>query len=267
MSGFTLPLGRYVPVSSPVHRLDPRVKLLATLGYVVALFLVAGWAGLGLLAAGLAAVAVGTRVPPGLLWRALRPLLILVAFTIVFQAFGYPGEPVLELGPLTVTREGILQGAFFGSRLVLLLMASALLTFSTTAVGLTDAVEWALRPLGRLGLNSHELALMMTIALRFIPTLLEEFGDLVRAQRARGVELTGRNPGRLVRALLPLAVPLFVIGFRRADDLAIAMTSRCYRGGEGRTRYRELTLGGWDVAAAGLVAGWLALAVLWGRVA
>ncbi|GAB4243093.1 MAG: energy-coupling factor transporter transmembrane component T [Thermoleophilia bacterium] len=266
MNGLDAPLGRYLPVESPIHARDARLKLVSSLAYVIALFAVEGWAGISLLAVGLVLVAALARTSPRLLWRGLRPLVFLIVLTVAFQALGRAGEPLIGVGPLTVTRQGLETGLFLGSRLILLLVASAVLTFSTPAVSLTDAVEWTLRPLKVLRLDSHELALMMTIALRFIPTLLEELDNLIKAQRARGVELSGRSPGRLIRALAPLAVPLFVIGFRHADDLAVAMASRCYRGGRGRTRYRRMTFGAADSFGALLVGAWLAAAVLWGRI-
>lgn len=263
--GLTVPIGQYLPGESVVHALDPRTKLLAVVAFAVALFTVDGWVGTGLLTAGLAAVLLLARIPVGYLWRSLRPLLFLLVFTFVVQALNYPGEPVVGLGPFAITREGLDRGGFLVLRLGLLLVSSASLTLTTPPVALTDGIEWLLRPLRRIGVPSHEIALMMTIALRFIPTLLRELDDLIKAQRARGVELTARDPRRLVAALLPLVVPLFVISFRRADDLAVAMTSRCYRGDIGRSRYRELRAGRVDAAATAAAAALLAAALTAGR--
>lgn len=265
-AGLTIPIGQYFPGATAVHGLDPRTKLLAALGFAVALFLVEGWLGMAVLGAGLAAVMLVAGVPPAYLWRSLRPLFFLLVLTFVFQMFSFPGEPVVSLGPLSITREGLDRGGFLTVRLGLLLLSSAALTLTTPPVLLTDGIEWLLRPLRRVRVPSHEIALMMTIALRFIPTLLRELEDLLKAQRARGVDLSGRDPRRLLSALLPLVIPLFVISFRRADDLAVAMTSRCYRGDVGRTRYRELRAGWGDVAAGVLAFGLLAVAVTVGRV-
>lgn len=265
-SGLTIPIGQYLPGTSAVHGLDPRTKLLSVSAFAVVLFAVDGWLGVGLLSAGLVAVLAVARIPAGYLWRSLRPLLFLMVFTFVVQALNFPGERVAGLGPFAITREGLDRGGFLVSRFGLLLVSSAALTLTTPPVALTDGIEWLLRPLRRLGVPSHEIALMMTIALRFIPTLLRELDDLIKAQRARGVEFTARDPRRLVSALLPLVVPLFVISFRRADDLAVAMTSRCYRGDVGRSHYRELRAGRVDLAAAVLAAILLAAAVTAGRV-
>jgi energy-coupling factor transport system permease protein len=267
-SGLTMPIGQYLPGSTAVHGLDPRTKLLGTLGFAVCLFTVADWLGVAILCVGLAAVLIGARIPPGYLWRSLRPLLFLLVLTFAFQMFSFPGEPVVSLGPFSITREGLDRGGFLTVRLGLLLVSSAALTLTTPPVLLTDGIEWMLRPLRRIRVPSHEIALMMTIALRFIPTLLREFDDLIKAQRARGVDLSGRDPRRLVSALLPLVIPLFVISFRRADDLAVAMTSRCYRGDVGRTRYRELRTTwadlGATVAALLVFAAALTAGRLWG---
>lgn len=263
---FGLTVGQYFPSASAVHRRDPRLKLLGTFAFMLVLFLVGGWAGLGLLAATLLAAVLLARVPYGYLWKGLRPLLFLLLITFVFQLFGYPGEPLARLGPLEITREGLSQGGFLTSRLALLLLSSTLLTLTTPPVALTDALEWSLGPLRRFRFPSHEIALMMVIALRFIPTLLREADELLKAQRARGVRFTVRDPRGLVQALLPLAVPLFVLSFRRADDLAVAMASRCYRGGTGRTRYREMRFGAADGLGVLLIGACLTAALLLGRV-
>jgi len=264
--GLSIPIGQYLPGVSAVHQLDPRTKLVTVLIFAIVLFSVDGWLGAGILIAGLAAVLVLARVPASYLWRSLRPLLFLLVFTFFVQALNYPGEPVVGLGPFAITREGLNRGGFLVTRVGLLLVSSAALTLTTPPVALTDGIEWLLRPLRRVGVPSHEIALMMTIALRFIPTLLRELDDLIKAQRARGVDLTARDPRLLVSALLPLVVPLFVISFRRADDLAVAMTSRCYRGDVGRSRYRELRAGRVDLAAGALVVVLLTAAVTAGRV-
>lgn len=261
-----LPIGRFLPVASPVHARDPRLKLLTLLGFVAALFAVAGWGGIVLLSAGLLVLTALSRIPFSYLWRGLRPLFFLIALTFVFQAVSYPGEGIIwEWGPFVVSEEGLREGAFLSLRLVLLLAAGTVLTLSTAPMSLTDGVEWLLRPLRVIKLSSQELALMMVIALRFIPTLVQEFGDLMVAQQARGIRLDARNPRKLARALLPLVVPLFARSFRRADELAVAMAGRCYRGGEGRTRFRALEFGPYDALAAAVVTLWLGGAVLLGR--
>ncbi len=261
----TLPIGQYLPGTSAAHRLDGRVKLLATFAFLVALFAVRGWLGMGVLAGGLVVVFAAARVPAGYLWRGLRPLLVILALTFVLQAFGFPGRPLVQLGPFSLTHEGLTRGGFLTVRLGLLLVSSMVLTLTTPPVALTDAFEWLLAPLRRVGVPSHEIALMMTIALRFIPTLFRELDDLIKAQRARGVDFSVRDPRTLSRALLPLVVPLFVLSFRKADDLAVAMTSRCYRGGGGRTRYRVMQFGRGDLVAVTVLGPWLIAAVTAGR--
>jgi energy-coupling factor transport system permease protein len=261
----TLPIGQYLPGASVVHRLDARVKLLTTFAFLVALFAVEGWLGMGVLAAGLVIVFAVAHVPAGYLWRGLRPLIIILLLTFVLQAFGFPGRPLVHIGPFSLTEEGLTRGGFLTVRLGLLLVSSMALTLTTPPVALTDAFEWLLAPLRRVGVPSREIALMMTIALRFIPTLFRELDDLIKAQRARGVDFSVRDPRTLSRALLPLVVPLFVLSFRKADDLAVAMTSRCYRGGWGRTRYRVMRFGSGDLVAVTLVGPWLIAAVTAGR--
>jgi energy-coupling factor transport system permease protein len=261
----SLSVGHYLPGDTLVHRTDARLKLVGAVVFAISLFAVEGWKGLGVLALSLAVGFALAGVPPGYLWRGLRPLTFLLVLTFVLQLFSYPGTPLLQLGPLTISREGLDQAAFLTIRLGMLLLSSTLLTLTTAPVAVTDGLEWLLAPLKRVRVPSHEIAMMMTIALRFIPTLTRELDELIKAQRARGVEFKVRDPRRFVQALLPLAVPLFVLSFRRADDLAVAMTSRCYRGGEGRTRYRELRLGRLDVVAGALGVAIVVLAVSVGR--
>lgn len=251
--------GQYIPVDSVVHRLDPRTKILATVLLTVALFAVggpAGAVGLGVLTVVLAAVMAAGRIAPGYVLRGLRPIFWLVGFAVVLQVlFGEAGgHPVFQRGPIVITRENLAAGAFYGYRLVLLVVCTTLMTFTTSSVELTDGLERLLRPLRYARIPVHELALMMTIALRFIPTLLEETEKIMKAQMARGAEFTRGNVVRRARALVPLLVPLFIGAFRRADALALAMEARCYRGGEHRTRMTELRFHARDYVAFAVVA-------------
>ncbi len=234
--------GQYVPVESSIHRLDPRTKILATLVLLAAVFATGTFRGLGVLTVFLAAAIAAGRIAPGYVLRGLRPVFWLLAVAVALQIlFGDAGgHPVFRRGPLVVTRENLLLGAFYGYRLVLLVVATTLMMFTTSPVELTDGMERLLRPFRRIGVPAHELALMMTIALRFIPTLLEETEKIMKAQMARGAEFFQGSLVRRARALVPLLVPLFVGAFRRADALALAMEARCYRGGEHRTRMTEL---------------------------
>lgn len=255
-------MGQYVPGDSFLHRLDPRTKLLAVLLYSVILFLIrtpgafalaAGFALLAVLLAGLA---------PRFLWRGLRPVLIFLAITFVLNVLLTEGEPWFQVGPVTVTREGVQLGALMAARLILLVLFSSLLTLTTTPLALTDGLERVLRPFRAVGLPAAELALMMTIALRFIPTLLDEAERILKAQQARGARLQAGGPLAQLRAMVPVLVPLFVAAFRRADELAVAMEARGYRGGAGRTRMKALRFGYRDaLAGAGTLA--FAAAGIW----
>ncbi len=247
--------GQYVPVDSAVHRLDPRTKLLTTLLVVVVLFVVHTLAGLVVLTAFLAAVTAAGRISPRYVLRGLRPVFWLLGIAVALQIFfgEAGGHPVFHRGPITITRENLMLGVFYGYRLLLLMIATTLMTFTTSPMELTDGLERLLRPFRRIGVPAHELALMMTIALRFIPTLLEETEKIMKAQMARGAEFSQGSLVRRARALVPLLVPLFVGAFRRADALALAMEARCYRGGEHRTRMRELRMRPRDYVAAVVV--------------
>ncbi len=250
-----LMLGQYVPAESPVHRLDPRTKILGTMWLVGVLFATRSLAGLVVLTAFLGGVLAAGRIAPAYAVRGLRPVFWLVGIAVVFQVlFGDSGGHVLfRRGPLVVTRENLAAGAFYGYRLILLVAATTVMTFTTSSVELTDGLERLLRPFRRVGVPAHELALMMTIALRFIPTLFEETETIMKAQMARGAEFARGSLVARARALIPLLVPLFVGAFRRADALALAMEARGYRGGEHRTRMKELRVAVRDYVAAGML--------------
>jgi energy-coupling factor transport system permease protein len=234
-------LGQFYPVSSPVHDLDPRAKLLATAVFVVGLFLIDSTVGLLSVAAALAALVALSRIPAGTFLQLLRPVLLIVALTVLFQVFfSREGVTLLEWGFLEVHSGGLRLGFFLALRILLLVSSAGLLTATTAPVALADGIEDLLSPLKRVRFPAHEVAMMMTIALRFIPTLGEEAEKIKAAQAARGADFSGGGPLRRARSLVPVLVPLTVGAFRRADELADAMESRGYRGGEGRTRYREL---------------------------
>ncbi len=250
-------IGQYIPRDSPIHRLDPRTKLLATTAFLVILFLVRGFWGLGVFGAFLVAAFALAQIPIPFALRSLRPVLVLLLLALVLQLFfGAPegGTVLVRWGPFTATREGLVQGLFVTARLVLLILGTSLLTYTTSPVAIADALERLLHPFRRVGVPAHELAMMMTIALRFIPTLVEETERIMKAQASRGADFTSGGPIRRARALLPVLVPLFVSAFRRAEDLALAMEARCYRGGEGRTRMRQLRYTTRDAVAAATLA-------------
>lgn len=242
-------IGQYLPGNSLVHRLDPRTKIVATaalIGWMFAVNQLQGFFGVGLFVALLLAA---SRVPLRYVLMGLRPVALLLVFTVMVHIFWTDGRTIFALGPVRATYEGLEQAVFLSLRLILLVVGSSLLTLTTSPIELTDGLERLLSPLRRIGVPAHELAMMMTIALRFIPTLLEEAERIMKAQTARGADFESGNLLRRARALIPLLVPLFVGAFRRADELAVAMEARCYRGGEGRTKLHPLQLTWFDWAA------------------
>jgi energy-coupling factor transport system permease protein len=246
-------LGQFYPVSSPVHALDPRAKIIATAVFVVGLFLIDSMVGLLFVAAALAALVAVSRIPAGNFLRLLRPVLLIVALTVLFQVFfSREGVTLFDWGFLEVHLGGLRLGFFLALRILLLVSSAGLLTATTAPVALADGIEDLLSPLKRVRFPAHEVAMMMTIALRFIPTLGEEAEKIKGAQAARGADFSEGGPLRRARSFIPVLVPLTVGAFRRADQLADAMESRGYKGGEGRTRYRELRLRVSDALALAL---------------
>ena len=251
----TRSIGQFYPVASPLHALDPRAKILATAVLVVGLFLVDSVAGLLVLAAGFVLLVAASRVPPVAFLRLLRPVAFIVALTVLFQVFfSREGGTLFEWGFVEVHEGGLRMAFFLALRILLLVSVAGLLTATTAPVALADGIEDLLSPLKKLRFPAHEVAMMMTIALRFIPTLNEEAQKIARAQAARGADLSEGGLLKRVRAMLPVLVPLTIGAFRRADELAEAMESRGYRGGEGRTRYRELRFRARDALALGAAA-------------
>ncbi len=254
-------IGQYLAGSSVIHRLDPRTKITIIGVFMIVLFTANSAAAYGVLIAFAALSTILAQVPVRMLMRGLRPVLFLLALTFVLQLFLTRGETLFTVGPLVATREGLRLGIFMILRLLLLLVMVSLLTLTTSPVVLTDGLEAILSPFRVVGLPAHELAMMMTIALRFIPTLMEEADKIMKAQMARGADFETGNPIRRAKSLVPLLVPLFVSAFRRADELATAMESRCYRGGEGRTRLNKLRASRLDAVAA-VVSGIVAVVVI-----
>lgn len=255
-------IGQYVPGDSWLHRLDPRAKLLATVALAVALFVRDEWAAMAVFAGTALAGALISRVPPSFFWRGLKPLIWLLVLTFVAQFFFAQGEPLAQLGPLRVTREGLETAGFLSVRLVVLVVTGLLLTVTTPPIPLTDGLAWLLRPLRAVKVPTEELALMVTIALRFIPTLLSEVQMIMMAQRARGADFSHGGPIRRAKALVPVLVPLFVGSFRRADELALAMEARCFEPGQLRTRLHPLRAGPADAVLGVLVAAVITVAMV-----
>jgi len=233
-------IGQYLPGESPVHRLDPRTKILSVLFYMVGIFGIRDLQSY-LYVAGLTTLVVAlSRIPVVYLLKGLKPILLILVFTVGLHAVLTPGEELVKLGFLTVTTEGILRALFMAFRLIFLVLFTSMLTLTTAPMALTDGLESLLKPFSRLGLPAHELAMMMSIALRFIPTLIDETDKIMKAQKARGADFESGNIWQRAKSMIPLLVPLFISAFRRADELAMAMEARCYRGSEGRTRMKQL---------------------------
>lgn len=240
-------LGQYFPGHSFVHKLDPRTKLLAVVLYIVALFLAKSFLTYGIMFLLLAVSIAISKVPLKSIVRGLKPVVFIVVFTAILNLFYTPGDHVLvKIWILTIKLEGVFNAFFMVVRILMLIAGTFLLTYTTSPILLTDALESLLGPLKKIKVPVHELAMIMSIALRFIPTLIEETDKIMSAQRARGADFESGNLIQRAKALIPLLVPLFISAFRRADELAVAMECRCYHGGEGRTRLRQLHYVGRD---------------------
>lgn len=233
-------LGQFYPKESKIHSLDARTKIIGTIVYLVALFLVKNFLGFAIAAAALCTVVAISGVPFKFISKGLKPIMILIIFTMLVNMFATPGVVIFSIWRLKMTKEGVIRAIFMAIRLVLLIFGSSLLTLTTKPIQLTDGLERLLSPLRVIGLPAHELAMMMTIALRFIPTLLDETDKIMKAQTSRGADFESGNLIERAKGLIPLLVPLFVSAFRIAGDLAMAMEARCYRGGSGRTRMHEM---------------------------
>ncbi len=255
-------LGQYYPGDSKIHRLDPRSKIIDTFAYIITLFLVKDFLGFAIAIAFLGTVIFLSRVPLRFIFKGLKPIFFIIIFTFTVNMFMTKGEILVTIGFLNITKEGLYNAFFMGLRLVLLIIGSSLLTLTTKPINLTDGIERLLSPFRKIGVPAHELAMMMTIALRFIPTLLEETDKIMKAQMARGADFETGNILRRAKSLIPLLVPLFISAFRIAQDLAMAMEARCYRGGDDRTRMNAMNFGRRDVFAAFSMAGFIAIIVL-----
>ena len=259
-------IGQFFPGKSALHRMDPRAKLVLLIVYIVMIFVASNFCGLGLSAAFLVGTTLLSKVPIKTLLKSIRPLLIVILFTALINIFYVDGNTLVQWGIFRITDKGIFTAIFMAVRIVLLVLGGSVLTYTTSPTDLTDGLERLLSPLSKIRLPVHELAMMMSIALRFIPTLLEETDKIMAAQKARGADMESGGLMQRVKALIPILIPLFVSAIRRAYDLAIAMECRCYRGGEGRTRIKQLHLGSVDawgiLVTAVCLGGVVALKVL-----
>ena len=254
-------IGQYFPGETVIHKLDPRVKILTVFLFIISLFFIDNFYPYLFVLFFIGLTILISKIPINFLIKGLKPLMLIISITFLINIFMTRGEVLLNIGPLNVTREGIYQAVFMALRLIFLILGTSLLTLTTSPIALTDGIERLLNPFKKIGVPAHELAMMMTIALRFIPTLLEETDKIMKAQMDRGADFESGNILTRAKSLVPLLVPLFVSAFRRADELAMAMEARCYRGGDNRSRMKELKIEARDYGAL-VVTGTLLLIII-----
>jgi len=255
-------IGQYYPTNSIIHKLDPRVKLIGTFIFMASLFIISNFYPYILVLAFLGVILNLSKIPVKYILKGLKPLLFILIFTLLINIFMTPGNILYSIGPLNITYEGVKQGAFMVVRLVFLVVGTSLLTLATSPIELTDGIEKLLNPFKKIGLPSHELAMMMTIALRFIPTLLDETDKIMKAQMARGADFESKNILNRAKNLVPLLVPLFISAFRRADELAMAMEARCYRGGDNRTRMKQIKMSNKDYIGYAVIISYFCIIIV-----
>jgi len=247
-------IGQYFPGKSVIHRLDPRMKIILTILFIVMLFMANNFAAMGVGVLFLFVSYLISRIPLKMVLKSIKPVVPIILFTAVLNMFFIEGGEVLvKLWILKITTEGLTLAAIMALRIICLIAGTSLLTYTTSPIALTDGIERLLSPLKRVKVPVHELAMMMTIALRFIPTLIEETDKIMSAQKARGADMESGGVIQRAKALVPILIPLFVSSFRRAEELALAMECRCYHGGEGRTRMKQLRLSGIDFVCCAFV--------------
>ena len=244
-------IGQYYPADSPIHKIDARVKIVITLLYILSLFIIESFIGYAFVIASLAVIIKMSKVPFKFMVKGLKSLIFIIVFTAIINLFVTKGEtPLFTVWRFTVTLEGVYFAIKMCLRIVLLIIGSSILTLTTTPIKLTDGIESMLKPLSKIGVPAHDIAMMMTIALRFIPTLLDETDKIIKAQQARGADFDTGNLVNKAKALVPILVPLFISAFRRADELAMAMEARCYAGGGQRTRMNVMKITSIDYVAS-----------------
>lgn len=259
-------IGQYYPADSVLHRLDPRVKLVGTFAFLVSLFVGKGLAAYAIATVFLAAVIKLSKVPFKMIMKGLKAIIIILLITVSFNLFLTDGEIIFQLGFLKITKEGVSVAFFMALRLIYLVVGASLMTLATTPNDLTDGLESVLSPLKKIKVPVHEISMMMSIALRFIPILMEETDRIMKAQKARGADFETGNLIQKAKSMVPLLVPLFISAFRRANDLAMAMEARCYRGGEGRTKMKPLHYEQRDRIAYLILAAYLVIMIIAGRI-
>lgn len=255
-------IGQYYPAQSIIHRLDPRVKIVGTLFFIISLFMFNSFIGYGLVTLFLAICIILSKVPFSYMVRGLKAIVFLLLLTVIINMFMTPGDPLVTVWKITITKQGVRTAVFMGLRLMYLIIGSSLMTLTTTPNNLTDALEKLLRPLRVIKVPVHEIAMMMSIALSFIPILIDETDKIMKAQMARGADFENKNIIKKVKSYVPVLVPLFISAFRRAGDLAMAMEARCYRGGDGRTKMKPLKYHKRDAAAYLIIALYFASTII-----
>ncbi len=256
-------IGQYYPADSPLHRMDARVKIAITFLYIVSLFVIKSFVGYAVVIAALAVVIMLSKVPFKYMVKGLKALVFIIIFTAVINMLTTGGDtPLFKVWRFTVTLEGVSFAIKMCLRIILLIVGSSILTLTTTPIKLTDGIEALLNPLKKIGVPAHEIAMMMTIALRFIPTLLDETDKIIKAQEARGADFDTGSLMSKAKAMVPILVPLFISAFRRADELALAMEARCYRGGENRTKMNVMQITSADYTAIVLFIAYFAALIL-----
>lgn len=255
-------IGQYYPVESRVHELDPRVKIAAVFIYLISLFVFSSFIGYVVVTVFLVAAIIKSKVPFSYILKGLKPILFLLLFTAVFNIFGTKGDVLFEYKFITITWQGLRKGAFMSMRLIYLILGSSLLTYTTTPNQLTDGLETMLKPLEKIKVPVHDFAMMMSLALRFIPILLDEANRIISAQSSRGADFDEGNLLHRMKMMVSILVPLLVSATRRAYDLAMAMESRCYHGGDGRTKMKPLKYKKTDKIMYGVVVGYLAVVIV-----
>ena len=258
-------LGQYYQTESVIHKMDPRVKLGGTILFIISLFFFKNYAGYVIAALFLGLVIRLSKVPFKFMVKGMKTIVMLMLITVVFNLFLTPGTPLFTIWKLTITQEGLKMAISLAVRLTLLIIGSSVMTLTTTPNNLTDGMEKMMGPLKVFKVPVHEVAMMMSIALRFIPILLEETDKIMKAQIARGADFESGNIFKRAKAMVPLLVPLFISAFRRANDLAMAMEARCYRGGEGRTKMKPLIYHKRDYIAYGCIAAYMVISIVVGR--
>ena len=243
-------IGQYYPEYSVIHRVDSRLKIIMTILFIASILVVVDFIGYIIVFAALSAVIIASKVPFKFIVRGLKPIVIIIAFTFILHMLMTDGTLIWEWKFIKITQEGLYNAGFMAARLVFIILGASMLTLTTKPMKLTDGIESLLNPFSRFGIPAHELAMMMGIALRFIPTLLDETDKIMKAQMSRGADFESGNIIKKAKAMIPMLVPLFVSAFRIAQDLAMAMEARCYRGGEGRTKLHALKFRRRDIYAS-----------------